>query len=90
MKIIKNNILINIFQTIYKLKAPVPKKKKKKEKKKQFTENQRTHAWPAFRRQSSMKSPCGILWKDVLEPLTHVCTDHNNNNNNNNQNKTKN
>ena len=22
-----------------------------------------------------MKSPCGILWKGVLEPLTHVCTD---------------
>ena len=21
-----------------------------------------------------MKSLCGILWKDVLEPLTHVCT----------------
>ena len=22
-----------------------------------------------------MKSPRGILWKGVLEPLTHVCTD---------------
>ena len=22
-----------------------------------------------------MKSPCGILWKGVMEPLTHVCTD---------------
>ena len=22
-----------------------------------------------------MKSPRGILWKSVLEPLTHVCTD---------------
>ena len=22
-----------------------------------------------------MKSPCGILWKGDLEPLTHVCTD---------------
>ena len=22
-----------------------------------------------------MKSLCGILWKGVLEPLTHVCTD---------------
>ena len=22
-----------------------------------------------------MKSSCGILWKGVLEPLTHVCTD---------------
>ena len=22
-----------------------------------------------------MKSPCGILWKGVLEPLTHLCTD---------------
>ena len=22
-----------------------------------------------------MKSPCEILWKGVLEPLTHVCTD---------------
>ena len=22
-----------------------------------------------------MKSPCGILWKGVVEPLTHVCTD---------------
>ena len=34
-----------------------------------------THAWVAFKRRSSMKSPCGILWKGVLEPLTHVCTD---------------
>ena len=30
-----------------------------------------THAWVAFKRQSSMKSLCGILWKGVLEPLTH-------------------
>ena len=22
-----------------------------------------------------MKSPYGILWRGVLEPLTHVCTD---------------
>ena len=34
----------------------------------------KTHAWLAFKRQSSMKSTCGILWKGVLEPLTHVCT----------------
>ena len=34
-----------------------------------------THAWVAFKRQSSMKSPYGILWKGVLEPLTHVRTD---------------
>ena len=33
------------------------------------------HAWLAFKGQSSMKSPCGILWKGVLEPLTHLCTD---------------
>ena len=29
----------------------------------------------AFKWQSSMKSPCGILWKGVLEPLMDVCTD---------------
>ena len=33
------------------------------------------NAWVAFKRQSSMKFPCGILCKGVLEPLTHVCTD---------------
>ena len=42
---------------------------------KSFLKNQRTPASLAFKRQSSMKSPCGILWKGVLEPLTHVCTD---------------
>ena len=36
---------------------------------------QRTPASLAFKRQSSIKSPCGTLWKGVLEPLTHVCTD---------------
>ena len=29
----------------------------------------------AFKQQSSMESPCGLLWKGVLEPLTRVCTD---------------
>ena len=33
--------------------------------------------WLAFKRQSSMKSPCRILRKGVLEPLTHACTDLN-------------
>ena len=42
---------------------------------KSFLKNQRTPASLAFKRQSSIKSPCGILWKGVLEPLTHVCTD---------------
>ena len=42
---------------------------------KSFLKNQRTPASLAFKRQSSMNSPCGILWKGVLEPLTHVCTD---------------
>ena len=32
----------------------------------------RTHAWIVFKRQSSMKSPCRVLWKGVLEPLTRV------------------
>ena len=40
-----------------------------------FLKNQRTPASLAFKQQSSMKPPCGILWKGVLEPLTHVCTD---------------
>ena len=42
---------------------------------KSFLKNQRTPASLAFKRQSSIKSPCGILWRGVLEPLTHVCTD---------------
>ena len=42
---------------------------------KSFLKNQRTPASLAFKRQSSMRSPCGILWKGVLKPLTHVCTD---------------
>ena len=40
-----------------------------------FLKNQRTSSSLAFKRQSSIKSPCGILWKGVLDPLTHVCTD---------------
>ena len=42
---------------------------------KSFLKNQRTPASLAFKRLSSTKSPCGISWKGVLEPLTHVCTD---------------
>ena len=42
---------------------------------KPFLKNQRTPASLAFKQQSSMKSPCGILSKGVPEPLTHVCTD---------------
>ena len=42
---------------------------------KSFLKNQRTPASLGFKRQSSIKSPGGILWKGVLEPLTHVCTD---------------
>ena len=44
---------------------------------KSFLKNQQTPAWLAFKRQSSIKSSCGILGKGVLEPLTHahVCTD---------------
>ena len=29
----------------------------------------------AFKWQSSLKSPYGILWRGVLEPLVNVCTD---------------
>ena len=43
---------------------------------KSFLKNQQTPVSLAFKRQSSMKSPCGILWKGVLEPLMHMCTDH--------------
>ena len=32
----------------------------------------RTHAWLVFKRQSSMKSPCGVLW--VSWNLLLVCT----------------
>ena len=42
---------------------------------KSFLKNQRATASLAFKRQSSMKSRCGILWKSVLEPLTHLRTD---------------
>ena len=42
---------------------------------KSFLKNQRTTASLAFKRQSSMKSPCGILWRGVLEPLMHECAD---------------
>ena len=42
---------------------------------KSFLKNQRTPASLAFKRQSSITSPCRLLWKGVLEPLTHVCTD---------------
>ena len=41
---------------------------------KSFLKSQRTPASLAFKRQSSIKSPCGILWKGVLENLTHVGT----------------
>ena len=42
---------------------------------KSFLKNQRTPTSLTFKRQSSIKSLCGILWKGVLELLTHVCTD---------------
>ena len=42
---------------------------------KSFLKNQRTPTSLTFKWQSSIKSPHGILWKGVLEPLTHVCTD---------------
>ena len=42
---------------------------------KSFLKNQWTPALLAFKRHSAMKSPCGILWKGILEPLMHVCTD---------------
>ena len=41
---------------------------------KSFLKNQRTPALLAFKRQSSMKSPCGILWKGVLELKRKQCS----------------
>ena len=67
---------IHSIKNIYIRKKKIKLKKKKKRLiSTELIYEPMPHAWVMFKRQTSMKSPCGILWKGVLEPLTHVCTD---------------